>query len=131
METIMHKASRNTLPIVAALLAMGFALPAYAFKTGDTFRISRTAMEQFCGKNGGVVTGGGHSGCDGLCGDGQICDADCVGDDCEIRVLIAKLPPRATIGSPIGALPPASLSTAGAGGGGGLPQKGKPLGGVP
>jgi len=116
------------LPIIIGLVAACIAMPAYAkLKSGQTFKISRAAMVQFCNANGGVVTGGGHSGCDGLCGGGQICDADCVGNDCTVIVLVAKGRPHGTIPQPsiIGNAPPASLSTSGAGGGGSGASSGK------
>lgn len=78
------------LALIVGLVAVGVAMPAYAKPSISTYKVSRAAMVAACNRApGGIISGGGHSGCDIPCAGGKMCDIDCVGNDCTVTVFVA------------------------------------------
>ena len=68
---------RSILIATCIVSIAGIVASSSMAKPLQTFPISRGQMQKWCGGTAdGVVTGGGHSGCD-VCGNGHCVDLDC------------------------------------------------------
>ena len=84
---------RSILIATCIVSIAGIVASSSMAKPLQTFPISRGQMQKWCGGTAdGVVTGGGHSGCD-VCGNGHCVDLDCNNKTGRCRGVVVAGPP--------------------------------------